>query len=126
MCCSQGVFAMDEGVDRLSGKQPSHDEIQDGLRDAYLKPFNRITPKCGDWGTVKAGERPGVIVEEMMMPSISVEDLLERFGGGTWITPDIIACHLIWSTMFHCNWEIKLRTASGEVRTEELGMIFRD
>mmetsp|Transcript_88163 Transcript_88163/g.248054 ORF Transcript_88163/g.248054 Transcript_88163/m.248054 type:complete len:842 (+) Transcript_88163:118-2643(+) len=126
MCCSLGVFVMDRGVDRVSGKRKTLDEIQRGLQDTFVAPFTDITPKCGDWGTVKAGETPGVVVEELMRPSIPVEPLLETLGGGEWITPDIVACHLVWSTLFHCVWEMKLRGANGQVHTEEMGMIFRD
>eukprot|EP00928_Gymnodinium_smaydae_P049919 TRINITY_DN3352_c0_g1_i1.p1 TRINITY_DN3352_c0_g1~~TRINITY_DN3352_c0_g1_i1.p1 ORF type:complete len:846 (-),score=136.66 TRINITY_DN3352_c0_g1_i1:51-2588(-) len=128
MCCSMGVFVMDGGVDRQSGERRSPDEIQEGLQYFFQNPFKDVTPKCGDWGTVKAGEKPGVLVEELMRPSVPVQPLLERLGlsGGSWVTPDIVACHLVWSTLLHCVWEMKLRGPKGEDHTEELGMFFRD
>eukprot|EP00929_Paragymnodinium_shiwhaense_P045506 TRINITY_DN23249_c0_g1_i5.p1 TRINITY_DN23249_c0_g1~~TRINITY_DN23249_c0_g1_i5.p1 ORF type:complete len:823 (-),score=163.09 TRINITY_DN23249_c0_g1_i5:13-2481(-) len=126
MCCSLAVFVMEDEVDRVSGQKVTHEQIQESLQQAFANPFTVVTPTCGDWGTVKAGEKPGVLVEELLRPSIPVEPLLEKLGGGEWLTPDIVACHLMWSALFHCVWEMKLRDLSGKVHTEELGVIFRD
>lgn len=30
-----------------------------------------------------------------------------RVGSTDWITPDNLACHLVWSTLLQCRWEIK-------------------
>merc|ERR1711862_453632 len=32
----------------------------------------------------------------------------------------------MWSALFHCVWEIKLKDQQGQVHTEELGVVFRD
>eukprot|EP00927_Polykrikos_kofoidii_P033560 TRINITY_DN28375_c0_g1_i1.p1 TRINITY_DN28375_c0_g1~~TRINITY_DN28375_c0_g1_i1.p1 ORF type:complete len:841 (-),score=123.56 TRINITY_DN28375_c0_g1_i1:20-2542(-) len=126
MCCSKGVYVMDDGFDHVSGEPRSIDEIQISLQHFFYNPFNNITPVCGDWGTVEAGKKPGVLVEELMIPSVPLGPLLKRLGGGRWTGPDIVACHFVWSTLLYCGWEIKLRLTDGEIHTEDLGMIFRD
>jgi len=126
MCCSQGVFVMDGGVNRVDGSRPTTEDIQETLQGTFDHPFGNISPKCGDWGTVEAGKRPGVLIEEMMQPSIPLDSILEPLGGGDWITPDILACHLVWSTVLTCVWEVNVRKPSGKVHTEALGIIFRD
>eukprot|EP00928_Gymnodinium_smaydae_P049920 TRINITY_DN3352_c0_g2_i1.p1 TRINITY_DN3352_c0_g2~~TRINITY_DN3352_c0_g2_i1.p1 ORF type:complete len:770 (-),score=145.71 TRINITY_DN3352_c0_g2_i1:487-2721(-) len=62
MCCGMAVFVMEGGVDMLSGKRTSADEIQAALMKAYREPFRQITPRCGDWGTVEAGKTPGSLI----------------------------------------------------------------
>lgn len=98
------------------------------MLQAVLNPFqeSEISPVCGDWGTVLAGDRPGVLVEEMLRPSVPVYELLAHLGGGEWVSPDILACHLVWGEVLFCAWEIKLRTSTGDLHTDNLGTIFRD
>eukprot|EP00933_Yihiella_yeosuensis_P000886 TRINITY_DN10141_c1_g1_i1.p1 TRINITY_DN10141_c1_g1~~TRINITY_DN10141_c1_g1_i1.p1 ORF type:complete len:447 (-),score=52.06 TRINITY_DN10141_c1_g1_i1:117-1358(-) len=128
MCCSKGVFVMDGSIDRLTNKSYSHMEIQTALQRTFVKPFaaEQVDTTCGDWGTVEAGKNPGILVEEMLSPSIPLGTILAPLGGGDWITPDILACHLVWSAVLQCVWEIKLRKPSGEDHVEPLGVIFRD
>ena len=26
--------------------------------------------------------------------------------GAEWVTPDSLSCHLLWSTLYQCRWEI--------------------
>lgn len=127
LCCAQGVFVMDKGFDRLTNQRVSLDEIQRQLQYAFTHPFreDQVDAKCGDWGTVEAGKRPGVLVEELLRPSLPAK-FLGLVGSTDWITPDNLACHLVWSTLLQCRWEIKVRAISGEPQTELLGVIFRD
>jgi len=126
MCCSMGVFVMENGIDHVSGTAKTPDEIQEQLQDTFARPFTEITPRCGDWGTVEAGRNPGILVEELIQPSFSVQPLLDRLGGGSWVSPDILACHLVWGTIFYCIWDINIRIQSGEMHNEQLGTLFRD
>ncbi|CAE8588859.1 unnamed protein product [Polarella glacialis] len=128
MCCSRGVFVMDGGVDRLTNRPASMEEIQVALQDAFLKPFSaeEVDARCGDWGTVQAGRNPGVLVEELLQPSIPLQSILAPLGGGEWVTPDSLACHIVWSAVLQCIWEIKIRRPDGKLHTEALGVFFRD
>ncbi|CAK9084250.1 Fucoxanthin-chlorophyll a-c binding protein F [Durusdinium trenchii] len=125
LCCSQGVFVMDSGVERLTNQSLRPEDIQQQLQHAYAHPLSedQVDPKCGDWGTVEAGKKPGVLVEELYRPSLpaSFLDVL----GADWVSPDVLACHLVWSTLYLCRWEINVRR-SGERHTELLGTVFRD
>ncbi|CAJ1377541.1 unnamed protein product [Effrenium voratum] len=128
LCCSLGVFAMDGGVDRLTGRRVAVEEVHWSLRRAFQEVFTEqmVDPRCGDWGTVQAGSKPGILVEELIRPSVPLHSLLQMTGAEDWIAPDSLACHLVWSTLFFCSWETKVRLASGEAKTEHLGLIFRD
>ncbi|CAE7888733.1 MTR1, partial [Symbiodinium sp. KB8] len=96
--------------------------------EASRRPFTaaEIDPRCGDWGTVQAGHTPGVLVEELLVPSSPVTELLAETGATDWVSPDSIACHLVWSVLYMCSWEIKVRLPTGEKKSEPLGDIFRD
>lgn len=52
----------------LTNQRVSLDEIQRQLQYAFTHPFreDQVDAKCGDWGTVEAGKRPGVLVEDML------------------------------------------------------------
>eukprot|EP00439_Symbiodinium_sp_Y106_P049330 s55_g6.t1 len=136
LCCSRAVFVMDAGIDRLTNLSVSADEIQAVLQEASRRPFTaaEIDPRCGDWGTVQAGHTPGVLVEEgagdgsgqLIVPSSPVSELLAETGATDWVSPDSIACHLVWSVLYMCSWEIKVRLPTGEKKSEPLGDIFRD
>ncbi|CAE7221144.1 MTR1 [Symbiodinium natans] len=128
LCCSRGVFVMDGGIDRLTNTSVSPDEIQQQLEEAARTPFTtaEIDPRCGDWGTVQAGRRPGVLIEELLVPSLPLHSLLAQTEAEDWVAPDSLACHLVWSVLFMCSWEIKVRLPTGEKKAVPLGEVFRD
>lgn len=67
----------------LSGRRLTAAQVQELLGEAYRRPFKRdeVDTRCGDWGTVEAGKRPGVLVEELFGPSFP-PSLLPRGGVG--------------------------------------------